>query len=433
MIAMQLTLTLGTQLFFFAFTLWLGAYLIARNSKKMALRLAGLGLVCYALTLASVILWGVVPTLLTLLPSLLWIGALLHLLPDDVTIRKLLIDIWAIAALPTMILVTLNAWFALLIVIAMLGCVGLVMFSASRSRFKNTLAVLALTALFFSLSTGLLIVPLNWFARDWTLFLLGLDLIVLGFVISVWDAFDEGEELRWHIARSFVSSFYYAGALGIMVIVAAAVDGGITFGTLLLFIGVIGFGIITQTFADAVQQLMDRSAFARGSTLSDQREYLREVIDVLPRLPTLDPATLDEAEFARLTRRAISSLSDLPRLAASPLMNLPMVVNRSDGSPLDRARVLKMILTESIKRLKPQSKNDFGTSDEWRYYNALYFPYVRGLKPYTRRSDLESIDDPSRQVLEWFRLSVPERTLHNWQNAAAKLVAEDLRSRKDWQ
>jgi len=429
MIAMQLTWTLGTQLFFFAFTLWLGAYLIARNSKKAMLRLAGLGLVCYALTLASVILWSEAPALLTLLPSLLWIGALLHLLPDDVTIRKWLVDIWAVALLPAMMLVILNVWFALLIVIAMLGCVGLVMFSASRSRFKNTLAVLALTVLFFSLSTGLLIVPLNWFARDWTLFLLGLDLIVLGLVISVWDAFDEGEELRWHIARSFLSSFYYAGALGVMVIIAAAVDGGVTFGKLLLFIGVIAFGIVTQTFADAVQWLMDRSAFARGSALNTQREYLREVIDVLPRLPSLDPATLDEAEFARLTRRAISALSDLPKLAASPLTNLPLVVKRSDGSPLDRARVLKMILGESIERLKPQGQNGFGTSDEWRFYNALYFPYVRGLKPYARRSDLDSLDDSSRQVLEWFRVSVPERTLHNWQNAAAKLVAEDLRSR----
>jgi hypothetical protein len=430
MIAMQLTWTLGTQLFFFAFTLWLGAYLIARNSKKAMLRLAGLGLVCYALTLASVILWSEAPALLTLLPSLLWIGALLHLLPDDVTIRKWLVDIWAVALLPAMMLVILNVWFALLIVIAMLGCVGLVMFSASRSRFKNTLAVLALTVLFFSLSTGLLIVPLNWFARDWTLFLLGLDLIVLGLVISVWDAFDEGEELRWHIARSFLSSFYYAGALGVMVIIAAAVDGSVTFGKLLLFIGVIAFGIVTQTFADAVQWLMDRSAFARGSALNTQREYLREVIDVLPRLPSLDPATLDEAEFARLTRRAISALSDLPKLAASPLTNLPLVVKRSDGSPLDRARVLKMILGESIERLKPQGQNGFGTSDEWRFYNALYFPYVRGLKPYAHRSDLDSLDDSSRQVLEWFRVSVPERTLHNWQNAAAKLVAEDLRSRQ---
>jgi hypothetical protein len=430
MIAMQLTWTLGTQLFFFAFTLWLGAYLIARNSQKMVLRLAGLGLVCYALTLASVILWNDAPILLTLLPSLLWIGALLHLLPDDVTNRNLLISIWAIAALPVMILVTLNVWFALLIVIAMLGCVGLIMFSAVRSRFKNTLAVLALTALFFSLSTGLLIVPLNWFARDWTLFLLGIDLIVLGLVISLWDAFDEGEELRWHIARSLVSSFYYAGALGVMVIIAAAVDGGVTFGTLLLFIGVIVFGIITQTFADAVQWLMDRTAFARGSAMSAQREYLREVIDVLPRLPTLDPATLDEVEFARLTRRAISALGDLPKLAASPLTNLALVVKRSDGSPLDKAQALKMILSESIERLKPQGKGDFGTGDEWRYYNALYFPYVRGLKPYTRRSDLDALDDTSRQALEWFRVSVPERTLHNWQNAAAKLVAEDLRSRQ---
>ncbi|NDJ55255.1 MAG: hypothetical protein GYB68_19460, partial [Chloroflexi bacterium] len=37
------------------------------------------------------------------------------------------------------------------------------------------------------------------------------------------------------------------------------------------------------------------------------------------------------------------------------------------------------------------------------------------------------LDDDTRHVIEWFRAQVPERTLYNWQNAAAKLVAQDLR------
>jgi hypothetical protein len=68
-------------------------------------------------------------------------------------------------------------------------------------------------------------------------------------------------------------------------------------------------------------------------------------------------------------------------------------------------------------------------TDEWRYYNSLYFPYVLGLKPYTHRTDKDALDETSRQALEWFQTSVPERTLHNWQNTAAKLVANDLRTR----
>jgi hypothetical protein len=40
-------------------------------------------------------------------------------------------------------------------------------------------------------------------------------------------------------------------------------------------------------------------------------------------------------------------------------------------------------------------------------------------------------ESDARDVLEWFRTNVPERTLHNWQNAAAKLVAQDLREQFD--
>jgi hypothetical protein len=95
---------------------------------------------------------------------------------------------------------------------------------------------------------------------------------------------------------------------------------------------------------------------------------------------------------------------------------------------LERAAVLKTLLAESIARLKPLTGEDFGASDEWRYYNALYFPYVAGLKPYSRRTLHDDGLAPAEQAaLDWFQAQVPERTLHNWQNAAARLVAQDLR------
>ena len=71
----------------------------------------------------------------------------------------------------------------------------------------------------------------------------------------------------------------------------------------------------------------------------------------------------------------------------------------------------------------------FGTTDAWRHYNALYFPYVKGIRPYRRRVDTEHLDTPSRQALDWFRTEVPLRTLYNWQTAAARLIARDLRER----
>lgn len=152
----------------------------------------------------------------------------------------------------------------------------------------------------------------------------------------------------------------------------------------------------------------------------------------------LNLQTLDETEFTRLTRRALSQFGDLSRLATSPLTYLPLVERRLaecnvKDNAIERAIALKALLNESITRLKPHQKGDFGTSDEWRYYNALYFPYIIGIKPYSHRAQNDDKDPIVQKALEWFRSSIPERTLHNWQTAAAKLVAQDLRTQSNAQ
>jgi hypothetical protein len=124
-------------------------------------------------------------------------------------------------------------------------------------------------------------------------------------------------------------------------------------------------------------------------------------------------------------------MGDLPSLASSPLTRLPLVAERvaQNGqidSTLVRAAELKAVLAESIVRLKPRDDAEFGTTDAWRHYNALYFPYVVGLRPYSRRT---LHNDEYQDALDWFRSQVPERTLYNWQTAAARLVARDLRER----
>src|SRR5262249_12392431 len=154
----------------------------------------------------------------------------------------------------------------------------------------------------------------------------------------------------------------------------------------------------------------------------------------LPRVNTeLALADLDLAEFTRLTRRALSHYGDLARLASSPLTRLPVIDARlsargAPDRPVERAAELQALLAERIARLKPREERDSGTSDAWRFYNALYSPYVVGLKPYSRRGTLGELTPVARQALDWFGAMVPERTLHNWQNTAAKLVAQDLRA-----
>jgi hypothetical protein len=92
---------------------------------------------------------------------------------------------------------------------------------------------------------------------------------------------------------------------------------------------------------------------------------------------------------------------------------------------LERAAELKVLLAESIARLKPAGPKGFDSSDEWRYYNALYFPYVSGMKPYSRAQGRDLSPD-EQEALDWLQAYVPERTLYNWQNTGAKLVANDL-------
>jgi hypothetical protein len=73
---------------------------------------------------------------------------------------------------------------------------------------------------------------------------------------------------------------------------------------------------------------------------------------------------MDEIEFTRLTCRVISHLGDLLKLATSPLIHLPAVVSVSAGNLLNRSHALKSLLTESVRRLKPQVDKEFGTTEE---------------------------------------------------------------------
>lgn len=402
------------ELFFFGFTLWLGAYLLARSTQKRTVQFTGWGLLAYALALGIYIVFDQFFFIILLVPALLWIGAALHLLPEENVQRIVYIRIWAMTAIPLAILTQINAWFSILIVLALIVCAGMVARLALQSKYKNTYALLFVIALFVTLSSGLLILPLNWIQVDWGFGLLGVDLLILGVLIIMVDAFDEGETIRAHLVRSLVSNVYYAGTL---LLIASFFNP-----TPPLLVTLLTFGIFTQTFSNTIQKGLD--SLTLPARINNERETLRQTADALPLLSTLEPASVNEEQFTRLTRRALSHLGDLPKLATSPLVNLPAV---QGTNPLDRAHSLKSLLTQSIQKLKPQNESQFGTSDAWRYYNAIYFPYVLGLKPYTRRADFDLLDEHSRAALEWFQTSVPERTLHNWQNTAAKLIAEDIR------
>lgn len=393
------------QLFAFAFALWLGLYLISRDPADSRLVLAGLGLVAYAIGLALDILQAGEnglgkpnqlangQRLVLFLPALFWVGLLLRLLPGDLPL------------------------------------------GARLRRHPRPWAVIAAATLFFTLGLGLLIFPVTWLPPFWVRIGIGVDLLLLGVSLSKLDASEEGEALLPHFLRSFSYAFLTALLFGGQVGLVIALSTGFSQAMLLLLLTTMSAAILIQTFSDHFENVLDGLALLRYPQVRRERARLQVAATAASRVNRdVEPDALEDEEFIRLTRRALGHLPNLPKLASSPLTRLSLVEQNlaqlgANAGTLERANELKAILSESITRLKPRGDNAFGTGDDWRYYNALYFPYVMGLKPYSRRPSSSQDDRALKVVIDWFRANVPQRTLYNWQNAAAELVARDLRER----
>jgi hypothetical protein len=387
------------QTFLFFLTLWLGGYLIARDPRRLQLWLAGAGMITFALGLAMALLEPFAPTadlgsnlyraqrLFVLLPALFWLGAMIWLIPNQA------------------------AW---------------------KERYGRQRLLLTITVgcmVLYGIALGFIIIPDRQTMPLGLVAFIGLILFLFGLSITMLDASDQGEAWLFHFLRSLDYAFFTALIFAGQIVLVMLFWTGMNFPMVLLLVGSVITAVFIQTFADPVQSLVDQIAFFNAPQLRHARAMQRTESDAAQRLDEeVDLLTLDNKEFIRLTRRALSQMGNLPKLASSPLTRLPLITERltqngQSANTLARAAELKRVLTESIARLKPRSEAVFGTTDEWRHYNALYFPYVLGLRPYSRRT---LHHDQHQEVLHWFRSQIPERTLYNWQNAAAQLVARDL-------
>jgi hypothetical protein len=266
----------------------------------------------------------------------------------------------------------------------------------------------------------------------WPLLIIGASLWVIDLVLARRGVLDLGEAFWPDLVRSFEASALACLLFGAPVALTMALATGATTPMRVLLLAILAMAIATQVFGEPLQRALDRFAFRTQPYLQQARADLRTAAETLPKVnEQLDVLALDEAQLVHLTRRALSHYGDLPRLAASPLARLPVIEARlatrqTANHTLTRATELKQLLLEAITHLKPPGGDGFQPTDAWRHYNALYFPYVAGLKPYSRRADHTGLDSASRQALDWLQTQVPERTLYNWQNAAARLVAQYL-------
>jgi hypothetical protein len=441
----------------FALSWWLGLYLLGREPRKPVLALAAVGLCSFAaavaldaVRLASNVtqsgLLSRVEIYLVAVPGVAWFAVLAELARPCESARARTGEVLLVGAVAALTLVgamlagsvdgPLRPGHVVMCVVISASALGAMVAALVRpAQPTSVVGVVVVATLFFALSNAILIIPLgvvpSWLALAST----GFDVLLLGVAVALWDAFDEGQALRADMLRSFTGTGVVAALLGGQMLIGIALTQRETTTqtalTVLLFTSV-AIAIAVQVLADPLAAVLDRLAFSRSPALRADRATLRRTQSALP-LRSADPLDgFDDDTFSRLTRRALGHYGDLSKLVASPLTALPVIDERlaargAPDQPLERAIELRAVLADRIERLKPRDGGDFGTTEQWRYYNSLYFPYVVGVRAYAQNATAAGLDATARQAWQWFVTEVPQRSLHNWQNAAARLIAADLR------
>jgi hypothetical protein len=436
----------------FGLSWWLGLYLLARDPRKPVLVLAAIGLLSFAVVVALdavrvsggpyTDLLSRVEVYIVVVPGIAWFAVLLELSRSGDTWRSRVGELAAIAVVAALALtgatlaggvngpLRLGHWVMFAVIsVSTLGAMAVAVRRQSRPRRVRRVAVVA--TLFFALGNAIIVIPLglvpSWLALAGT----GCDVLLLGVAVALWDAFDEGQALRADMRRSFVGSVVVAVLFGGQALIGMAVTDEHTALTVLLFTS-LAIALSINVLADPLAGLLDRLAFSRSPDLRADRATLRRTESALPLRSQSPLDGVDDDTFVRLTRRALGHYGDLSKLVASPLTALPVIDDRLaqrgvPDQPLERANELKALLADRIAALKPRDGGDFGTTEQWRHYNSLYFPYVVGVRAYAQNATAAGLDPVARQAWQWFVTEVPQRSLHNWQNAAARVIAADLR------
>lgn len=259
----------------------------------------------------------------------------MFLLPEDASHRRRFTALWRFGLTPLVVLLSMLALgtpftltlsatqpqpsplyglSAALFIAPLLASTLALSRSFAPPRAARPWVLMLISAVFFGLSTGLLLFPLDYLPRAWVMLLIGLDLGCLGVLIIVVDAFDAGEAWQVELIGSLAVSTLMAVVFGGSVVLIATLEVGWTFMTMALLIANLTAAIGLAVFGDRWQGLLDRVIFARRPHLRQARADLRDVSSALPRVDSaLDLLALDEAEFERLTpaERAVFLLREV--------------------------------------------------------------------------------------------------------------------------
>jgi hypothetical protein len=413
----------------FALAWWAACYLLGRDPARAPLMRAAAALIAYAI---GVVAWVLAPASATAeillgAPALLWAGAAVALLPRMVPERRPIDLGWLVLTGPFLLMVVFLPPVGRLLVLAPLAG-GVVLLWRFRDQVQPAILPSAMAVIAVLYAAGLAALTLvDLGAPILIVVALGVDLLMLAFLVVVGDALDVGERLRPDLIRSLTTAIAglltVGGPAGLTLIAAPG-----TVVTVLQFV-LVAVVMTAIGLIGPLRRGFDAIAFRDDDRLRRNRSALSLLAESLPRRRQRHRlAATGEDDFLRFARQALGNYSRPGRLLRSPLTYLPAVDQRLSGptleQPLTRAMELRAVLREGVDRLRPGGP--FATSDEWRHYNALYFTVMLGLDPYARRPRTDGLDREAREAIEWMRRYVPRGTLRRWQTEAAATVSQRL-------
>lgn len=270
--------------------------------------------------------------------------------------------------------------------------------------------------------------------------LLLVGLAAVGATVALRSALLLGKDVR----RDFVYSFTGLTVLLALYLIADGAFVGFDTGGHVMFTLLLA-ALITagHTLYDVGRDWLDLAFFSPA--VRQERAAARAYATALGTQPAgPHPDLLTPKAFDDAVRRALTNLSDPTKLATSPLLNLAVVARGVadqgvEDNRLNRAAVLKEILLDLLDGLRPHDGGGTVTGPAWRYYNCLYYPYVRGIGRRRAPTALRQITERRQreggprgeleQILAWL-LQVDEDTFYKWQRRGSDTIAAALRERE---
>jgi hypothetical protein len=267
----------------------------------------------------------------------------------------------------------------------------------------------------------------------------------------------EGKSIR----RDFFYNLTGIVLMNLLYITLLSLSDLLSIRTVLVLVGLV---VLTHTTVDSGRRALDRLFFSQAeqAARAEARDYATDLGTTPVTPPTLlqaDEPQVQEAPaaeaadaeppgelanekmFRSVVRKALTGLKSPPQLAKSPLLTLKLVERRVAqaglaDNRLNRVAALRELLIEQIEGLRPKDDSTTHVGEAWRFYNVLYYPYVRELSRKAALAEARRLEkerrrngrhepDELEQVLAWLA-DVDEDTFYKWQRRASDTIASIL-------